>query len=166
MSVKRLDLSKSCWLELYDYAGAEPSLCYTECATDHWSSDSDIDIELPREKAEAVIAFLRETYPDQGMTGTPTAEGRYWCEIDLGMGDGSTGHMVLTWTAVDCDDGVTRTGWYEAGDDGLSEWRVLRYWRLPGETYTPTRCKHDTDGDGNCHLCARNPGGCLERSKS
>lgn len=24
-------------------------------------------------------------------------------------------------------------------------------------------CPHDTDGDGNCHLCIRRPGGCFNK---
>ena len=26
-------------------------------------------------------------------------------------------------------------------------------------------CQHDTDGDGDCHLCFKDPNGCLEKQK-
>lgn len=59
----KLSISSSFELELITYSGDWPSLCqfnYTEHATDYWSSDSDISVELTKEKAQDIIDLLNE----------------------------------------------------------------------------------------------------------
>jgi hypothetical protein len=81
-----------------------------------------IDEALRARASEAALLAERG-----GQTGTPTHEGRYWCEIAR-----PDGHK---WGPIAPH---FRNGRWQ------TSYTVTRYWRIPGETYTPTETPHDT----------------------
>lgn len=80
-----------------------------------------VEARRARASEAALLARVAELEAEvAGMTGTPMHEGRYWCEVRKGK----MWYQILEW----------RNG------DGWGRWgyTVLRFWRLPGETYTAT----------------------------
>jgi len=57
---QKLEIGNSCYFEYCEYSGV--SLNYTEHSTDHWHSDSEIDIDIDEEKAREVIFFLKDKF--------------------------------------------------------------------------------------------------------
>jgi hypothetical protein len=53
----KLEISPYCWIE--DYGFGNISLCYIEHATDHWCSNSETGVDLDKEDAEKIIAWLQ-----------------------------------------------------------------------------------------------------------
>lgn len=57
--VETLHLSHSCKLEITHWNwGTECELMYTEHSPDHWYGDSETTIDIDKETASAIIAFL------------------------------------------------------------------------------------------------------------
>lgn len=57
--VETLKLSHSCKLEItHSNFGTECELIYTEHSPDHWYGDSETTIDIDKETASAIIAFL------------------------------------------------------------------------------------------------------------
>ena len=110
--------------------------------TGEWPGDHAQRLWQEADRARASeSALLAER---EGMTGTPTHEGRYWCEIAR-----PDGHK---WGPIAPH---FRNGRWQ------TSYTVTRYWRIPGETYTETRpicpaCNGTTDNadeDADCPTC-------------
>ena len=56
----KLELTPDCWLE--DLGWGDINLCYTEHATDHWNSDSETTVDVDRDTAEKIIAWLQSKF--------------------------------------------------------------------------------------------------------
>lgn len=66
MKTTSLELSGSCKFECIEFEGGSfppmVSLDYVEHSTDHYHSDSDTSIDITKEDAEKIIAFLRAAH--------------------------------------------------------------------------------------------------------
>jgi hypothetical protein len=69
----KLKISPSCWLEDYGYGSI--SLCYIEHATDHWSSNSETDVDLDKEAAERIIDWLQSKFNIKSNAGVTLCRG-------------------------------------------------------------------------------------------
>ena len=53
-------LGRDCQLEYTTHSGV--SLCYIEHSPDHWYSDTETDVDIDRDKAAEIVAWLCEKY--------------------------------------------------------------------------------------------------------
>ena len=60
MTNDKLELTSRCWLE--DIGWGDINLCYIERAADHWNSDSETTVDVDRDTAEKIIAWLQSKF--------------------------------------------------------------------------------------------------------
>lgn len=57
---EKVEVAHGCWFEYLEHMGV--SLMYIEHATDHWSSDSETEVDIDKAKAEEIINFLQRRF--------------------------------------------------------------------------------------------------------
>ena len=55
-----LKLSRACQLEYTAHSGV--ALCYTEHSPDHWYSDTETEVDIDKDKAAEIVAWLCDKY--------------------------------------------------------------------------------------------------------
>jgi len=56
----KLELERTCYLQYYEHSGV--SLCYIERQADPWYGDGETEVDIDRDMADKIIAWLREKY--------------------------------------------------------------------------------------------------------
>lgn len=58
----QLHISKSCWLEWWDWDNPMVTINYVEHSPDPWYGDSETDVDITRDEAIEIIKFLRKAH--------------------------------------------------------------------------------------------------------
>ena len=60
MSLEKLEIGNGCQLKYYKWCGV--SLCYTEHQADSWYTNTETEVDIDKDKAVEIVAWLCDKY--------------------------------------------------------------------------------------------------------